>query len=71
MEAPPGLGGKDKRLAKHPVDDLLKKDLLKKNWASLSADVQKALQSVGIDYAPEPELQSLESVLKAHLQRGG
>ena len=63
VEAPPGLGGKDKRVAKNPVDDLLKK-----SWTSLSTDVQKALQSVGIDYTPEPEMQSLESVLKAHLQ---
>ena len=63
MEAPPGLGGKDKRVAENPVDDLLKK-----SWTSLSTDVQKALQSVGIDYTPEPEMQYLESVLKAHLQ---
>lgn len=63
IEAPPGLGGRDKKTNKHPVDDMLKK-----HWASLSEDVKKALQSAGIDYTPEPELQSLENVLKAHLQ---
>lgn len=43
-------------------------ELLKKSWNGLSEDVRKALQTVGIDYTPEPELQSLGMVLKAHLQ---
>ena len=62
IDAPPGLGPKDKQV-KHPVDDMLKK-----NWASLSDDVKKALQTVGIDYTPPPELQPLEELLKAHLE---
>ena len=62
-EAPPGLGGRDRKPVRNPVDDLLKK-----SWNSLSEDVKKALQSVGIDYTPEPELQPLEEILKAHLE---
>lgn len=63
MEAPPGLGGREKQPKRNPVDDLLKK-----SWTGLSEDVRKALQTVGTDYTPEPEMQSLETVLKAHLQ---
>ena len=63
IEAPPGLGGKEKQAKKNPVEELLKK-----SWNGLSEDVRKALQTVGIDYTPEPELQSLGMVLKAHLQ---
>ena len=63
MEAPPGLGGREKKPVRNPVDDLLKK-----SWTSLNEDVKKALQSVGIDYTPEPELQPLEVILQAHLE---
>ena len=48
---------------RNPVDDLLKK-----SWTSLNDDVKKALQSVGIDYTPEPELQPVEVILQAHLE---
>ena len=48
---------------RNPVDDLLKK-----SWTNLNDDVKKALQSVGIDYTPEPELQPLEVILQAHLE---
>ena len=41
---------------------------LKKGWGNLSKDVQAALKEVGIDYTPEPELQPLEEILKAHLE---
>ena len=63
VEAPPGLGGREKKPVRNPVDDLLKK-----SWTSLNEDVKKALQSVGIDYTPEPELQPLEVILQAHLE---
>ena len=62
IEAPPGLGPKEKK-GKHPVDDMLRK-----NWTSLSDDVKKALQTVGIDYTPEPEHPPLEEILKAHIE---
>ena len=63
VDRPPGLGARDKKVAKNPVDDLLKK-----SWTTLNDDVKKALQSVGIDYTPEPELQPLEVILQAHLE---
>ena len=34
----------------------------------MSKDVQDALKVVGIDYTPEPELQPLEEILKAHIE---
>ena len=40
----------------------------KDGQTSLSKDVQEALKVVGIDYTPEPELQPLEEVLKAHME---
>ena len=49
---------------------LLGETALKKGWNNLSKDVQDALKVVGIDYTPEPELQPLEEILKAHLEAG-
>ena len=41
---------------------------LKKGWGNLSKDVQAALKDCGIDFTPEPELQPLEEILKAHFE---
>lgn len=43
-------------------------DLLNKGWSSLRKDVQDGLNSVGLDFTPEPKLQPLKEILKAHLQ---
>lgn len=36
--------------------------------ANMPTEVQTALKGVGLDFTPEPEMQSPETVLKAHLQ---
>lgn len=60
VERPPGLGHR-------PQISGVEK-ALQKGWSSLSKEVQEALKVVGIDYTPEPELQSIEEILKAHIE---
>ena len=60
LEKPPGLG-------RRPRSSGVEK-ALQKEWTSLSKEVQDALKAVGIDCAPEPELQPLEEILKTHIE---
>ena len=60
VDRPPGLG--------HRQQGSTVENALKKGWTNLSKEVQDALKVVGIDYTPEPELQPLEEILKAHIE---
>ena len=60
VDKPPGLGGRQ--------PESVAESALRKGWSSLTKEVQEALKGVGIDYTPEPEMQPLEEVLKAHLE---
>ena len=60
MDKPPGLGGRQ--------PESVAESALRKGWSTLTKEVQETLKGVGIDYTPEPELQPLEEVLRAHLE---